>query len=140
MDLGRTVVEGSMHFRTLEVWRLAAAVTVMMWHFLRYSPPGHEAASNALYRLMPLMEMFFMISGFLIMLRYADGRDGLGSLFRGADEQLSQCPFGRGKAQSWPAPRRLSGLQATTGAKLADFLAKTDASAARPMAYRRMVY
>ncbi|MBA8907348.1 acyltransferase family protein [Aminobacter ciceronei] len=61
-----------MHFRTLEIWRLAAALTVMMWHFLRYAPPGHEAASNALYRLMPLMEMFFMISGFLIMLRYAD--------------------------------------------------------------------
>ncbi len=44
----------------------------MMWHFLRYAPAGHEAASAALYRLLPLMEMFFMISGFLIMLRYAD--------------------------------------------------------------------
>jgi peptidoglycan/LPS O-acetylase OafA/YrhL len=61
-----------MHFRTLEIWRLSAALAVMMWHFLRYAPPGHEAASAALYRLMPLMEMFFMISGFLIMLRYAD--------------------------------------------------------------------
>jgi len=60
------------HFRTLEIWRLSAALTIMMWHFLRYAPPGHEAASAALYRLLPLMEMFFMISGFLIMLRYAD--------------------------------------------------------------------
>ncbi len=25
-----------------------------------------------LYRLMPLMEMFFMISGFLIMMRYGE--------------------------------------------------------------------
>lgn len=61
-----------MHFRTLEVWRLSAALAVMMWHFLRYAPAGHETASAALYRLLPLMEMFFMISGFLITLRYAD--------------------------------------------------------------------
>jgi peptidoglycan/LPS O-acetylase OafA/YrhL len=61
-----------LHFRTLEIWRLSAALAVMMWHFLRYAPPGHEAASAALFRLLPLMEMFFMISGFLIMLRYAD--------------------------------------------------------------------
>jgi peptidoglycan/LPS O-acetylase OafA/YrhL len=60
------------HFRIFETWRLMAALLIMVWHFLRYAPPGHEAASAALYRLMPLMEMFFMISGFLIMLRYAD--------------------------------------------------------------------
>jgi peptidoglycan/LPS O-acetylase OafA/YrhL len=60
------------HFRIFETWRLLAALLIMMWHFLRYAPPGHETASAALYRLMPLMEMFFMISGFLIMLRYAD--------------------------------------------------------------------
>lgn len=60
------------HFRIFEFWRLSAALSIMMWHFMRYAPPGHEATSAALYRLMPLMEMFFMISGFLIMLRYAD--------------------------------------------------------------------
>lgn len=66
-SLGRT-----MHFRIFEAWRLMAALLIMVWHFMRYAPPGHEAASAGLYRLMPLMEMFFMISGFLIMLRYAD--------------------------------------------------------------------
>lgn len=60
------------HFRIFETWRLMAALLIMVWHFLRYAPPGHEAVSAALYRLMPLMEMFFMISGFLIMLRYCD--------------------------------------------------------------------
>ena len=60
------------HFRVFETWRLSAALLIMSWHFLRFAPPGHEAASAGLYRLMPLMEMFFMISGFLIMIRYAD--------------------------------------------------------------------
>lgn len=60
------------HFRIFETWRLMAALLVMVWHFLRYAPPGHDAVSAGLYRLMPLMEMFFMISGFLIMLRYCD--------------------------------------------------------------------
>jgi peptidoglycan/LPS O-acetylase OafA/YrhL len=60
------------HFRIFETWRLMAALLIMVWHFLRYAPPGHEAVSAGLYRLMPLMEMFFMISGFLIMLRYCD--------------------------------------------------------------------
>lgn len=61
-----------MHFRVFEFWRLAAAMLIMGWHFLRFAPPGHEDVSAGLYRLMPLMEMFFMISGFLIMLRYGD--------------------------------------------------------------------
>lgn len=61
-----------MHYRIFETWRLAAALAIMMWHFLRYAPAGHEETSAFLYRLMPLMEMFFMISGFLIMERYGD--------------------------------------------------------------------
>jgi peptidoglycan/LPS O-acetylase OafA/YrhL len=61
-----------MHFRVFEFWRLTAALMIMGWHFLRFAPPGHEEVSAGLYRLMPLMEMFFMISGFLIMLRYGE--------------------------------------------------------------------
>lgn len=61
-----------MHYRIFETWRLSAALAIMAWHFLRFAPPGHEEVSAALYRLMPLMEMFFMISGFLIMQRYGD--------------------------------------------------------------------
>jgi peptidoglycan/LPS O-acetylase OafA/YrhL len=71
-----------MHFRVFELWRLMAAILVMMWHFLRFAPPGHEAVSAAAYRLMPLMEMFFMISGFLIMLRYADEVGGERGAYR----------------------------------------------------------
>jgi peptidoglycan/LPS O-acetylase OafA/YrhL len=61
-----------LHFRIFEFWRLSAALLVMIWHFLRFAPPGIEPVSAGLYRLMPLMEMFFMISGFLIMLRYGE--------------------------------------------------------------------
>lgn len=62
-----------MHFRILEFWRLFAAVLVMAYHFLRYAPAGQNAEwGNFLFRLLPLMDMFFMISGFLIMLRYGD--------------------------------------------------------------------
>lgn len=61
-----------MHFRILETWRLTAALLVMIWHYLRYAPPGHETAAELLHRLLPLMEMFLMISGFLIMMRYGD--------------------------------------------------------------------
>lgn len=66
------------HFRVLEFWRLSAAMAVMTFHFLRYAPADRQGAAEILYRLMPLMDMFFMISGFLIMLRYGDGL--LGSL------------------------------------------------------------
>jgi peptidoglycan/LPS O-acetylase OafA/YrhL len=61
-----------LHFRIFEFWRLTAALLVMIFHFLRSAPPGHEEVSAMLYRLMPLMEMFFMISGFLIMMRYGE--------------------------------------------------------------------
>lgn len=61
------------HFRVLEFWRLSAAMAVMTFHFLRYAPADQQGAADVLHRLMPLMDMFFMISGFLIMLRYGDG-------------------------------------------------------------------
>ena len=71
-----------MHFRVFEFWRLSAALLIMSWHFLRFAPPGHEEVSAGMYRLMPLMEMFFMISGFLIMLRYADKLGGESGAYR----------------------------------------------------------
>ena len=60
------------HFRVLEFWRLSAAVAVMVFHYLRYAPPGYKGVEEVLFRMLPLMDMFFMISGFLIMLRYGD--------------------------------------------------------------------
>lgn len=59
-----------MHYRIFETWRLAAALSIMMWHFLRFAPPGYEEVGAYLYRLLAMMEMFFMISGYLIMERY----------------------------------------------------------------------
>lgn len=60
------------HFRILEFWRIFAAFMVMVFHFLNYGPPAAVAATEFLYRLLPMMDMFFMVSGFLIMARYAD--------------------------------------------------------------------
>src|SRR5215217_2589776 len=46
----------------------------MAYHFLRFGPGTAQqfAAGEVLFRLLPLMDMFFMISGFLILLRYGD--------------------------------------------------------------------
>lgn len=70
-----------MHFRIFETWRLSAAVLVMAYHFLRFGPNDalQHRLSEILYRLLPLMDMFFMISGFLILLRYGDRITGLRS-------------------------------------------------------------
>lgn len=63
-----------MHFRIFEFWRLSAAMLVMIYHFLRFGPDDatQHHVSDMLYRLLPLMDMFFMISGFLILLRYGE--------------------------------------------------------------------
>lgn len=60
------------HFRVLEFWRLSAAMIVMTYHFLRYAPESLRGVEEVLHRLFPLMDMFFMVSGFVIMLRYGD--------------------------------------------------------------------
>lgn len=83
---GRDVARGTVqHFRILESWRLSAALAVMVYHFLRYAPGDQRPASEVLERFLPLMDMFFMISGFLIMMRYADtlleGRRAIGRFF-----------------------------------------------------------
>lgn len=59
-------------YRILEFWRIAAAVLVMVFHFLNYGPPSAVYTTDLLLKLLPLMDMFFMISGFLIMERYVD--------------------------------------------------------------------
>jgi peptidoglycan/LPS O-acetylase OafA/YrhL len=59
-----------MHYRIMETWRLAAAIAIMVYHFLRFGPPEALEAGVFLHRFLPLMEMFFMISGYLIMERY----------------------------------------------------------------------
>jgi len=60
-----------MHFRVFDCWRLTAAMLIMAYHFLFFAPYGVETGTRILHRLLPLLDMFFMISGFLISSRYA---------------------------------------------------------------------
>ncbi len=59
-------------FRILEFWRVFAAMLVMTFHYLNYGPESAVRATERLISLLPLMDMFFMVSGFLIMMRYGD--------------------------------------------------------------------
>ncbi|MCW4115105.1 acyltransferase [Aurantimonas sp. MSK8Z-1] len=59
-----------MHFRVFDCWRLTAAMLIMAYHFLFSAPPSGEVGLEVLHRLLPLLDMFFMISGFLITGRY----------------------------------------------------------------------
>lgn len=61
-----------MHFRILGFWRVLAAFLVMIFHYLSYGPASAQEFAEKMRSLMPLLDMFLMISGFLIMLRYAD--------------------------------------------------------------------
>lgn len=61
-----------LHFRSLGFWRVAAAMLVMTFHYLVYGPASGFEAAQRMRVLMPLLDMFMMISGFLIMYRYAD--------------------------------------------------------------------
>lgn len=49
-----------------------AALLVMIFHFLSYGPPSALAGTVRLLSLMPLLDMFLIVSGFLIMERYSD--------------------------------------------------------------------
>ncbi|WAP71032.1 acyltransferase [Jiella pelagia] len=55
-----------------DCWRFVAAVLIMAYHFVFWAPYGVETATQMLYRLLPLLDMFFMISGFFITTRYRD--------------------------------------------------------------------
>lgn len=61
-----------MHFRILGFWRVLAAFLVMIFHYLTYGPASALELAERMRSLMPLLDMFLMISGFLIMLRYVD--------------------------------------------------------------------
>lgn len=61
-----------MHFRILGMWRFSAAMLVMIYHFLSYGSDSGVEAADRLHSLFPLLDMFLMVSGFLIMFRYAD--------------------------------------------------------------------
>ena len=60
-----------MQYRIFGAWRLLAAFLVMAYHFSHYAPENSEAVIAWFERLMPLLDMFFMVSGVLIYQRYA---------------------------------------------------------------------
>jgi peptidoglycan/LPS O-acetylase OafA/YrhL len=63
--------ESRMQYRIFGVWRLIAAFLVMAYHFCHYAPVNREAVIAWFERLMPLLDMFFMVSGVLIYQRYS---------------------------------------------------------------------
>ncbi len=61
-----------MYFRIFSTWRLIAAILVVIYHFTHNGPDGHQVILARLERLMPMLDMFFMISGILIFVHYRD--------------------------------------------------------------------
>ncbi|GGA90002.1 acyltransferase [Brucella endophytica] len=61
-----------MYFRLFEIWRLIAALLIMLYHFSFNGPPGTGWMIDWLERLRPLLDMFFIISGFLIVAHYGE--------------------------------------------------------------------
>ena len=71
-----------MYFRIFDCWRFVAAILIMAYHFLFWAPYGSEAGTALLHRLLPLLDMFFMISGFFITIRYRERVGDLASYGR----------------------------------------------------------
>ncbi|MDV6226122.1 acyltransferase [Nitratireductor aquimarinus] len=59
-------------YRLYEIWRFAAALLIMLYHFGHFAPGEGLQVKNELEALRPLLDMFFIISGFLIFSRYGD--------------------------------------------------------------------
>jgi len=59
-------------YRLFEIWRFVAALLIMLYHFGHFAPGDGLALKNELAPLRPLLDMFFIISGFLIFARYGE--------------------------------------------------------------------
>ncbi len=72
-----------MYFRIFDCWRFAAAILVMVYHYGFFAPRDDvEALLGLSQRFLSLLDMFFMLSGFLIMTRCADQIDGIPGYLR----------------------------------------------------------
>ncbi len=61
-----------MHYRIFSTWRLVAALAIMLYHFAHHGPPGSMLLVERIELMLPMLDMFFIISGFLIFEAYRD--------------------------------------------------------------------
>lgn len=59
-------------YRLFEIWRLMAALLIMLYHFGHFAPSDALWVKDRLELLRPLLDLFFIISGFLIFERYGE--------------------------------------------------------------------
>ena len=59
------------NFMLFALWRLLAALLVMLYHLSKYGPDAWVRFSFDMEVLGPLLDMFFIISGFLIWVHYS---------------------------------------------------------------------
>ncbi|WP_295808051.1 acyltransferase [uncultured Nitratireductor sp.] len=59
-------------YRLFEIWRFFAALLIMLYHFGHFAPGKGLVVKNELESLRLLLDMFFIISGFLIFTRYGE--------------------------------------------------------------------
>ncbi len=80
-----------MHYRIFDCWRFSAAILVMTYHFM-FSAPGADAqtGTDLLHHLLPLLDGFFMISGFVIAARYAPRMNTMGDYRRFLRRRLAR--------------------------------------------------
>jgi Predicted acyltransferases len=60
------------HYRVFDAWRFAAALVVMLYHFLHYDPNAASWLPDTAARLQQVIDLFFILSGFVIMSAYAN--------------------------------------------------------------------
>ena len=66
-----------MYYRIFDCWRFAAVMLIMIYHYSYFAPREDVETLLAFsQRFLSLLDMFFMLSGFLIMTRCADQIDG----------------------------------------------------------------
>ncbi|ODN69655.1 acyltransferase family protein [Methylobrevis pamukkalensis] len=58
------------HYHVFDAWRFGAAMTVMLYHFLHYDPTAATWMPQAAEKLQQVIDLFFILSGFVIMSSY----------------------------------------------------------------------
>jgi len=66
-------------YRLFEIWRFIAALLIMFYHFAHFAPEQSQWVKDSLESLRLLLDLFFIISGYLIFARYADQVRGFSS-------------------------------------------------------------